>query len=106
MEAPVRTLLLDKRSQLDELCRRYRVKTLELFGSATGETWDADTSDLDFLVEFLQLDAGQPFSYYFGLREGLETLFERPINLVSTRAITNAYFRQSVDRTRQVVYAA
>ena len=34
-------LIEQHRAELNELCRKYRVKTLEVFGSATDGTWDA-----------------------------------------------------------------
>jgi predicted nucleotidyltransferase len=44
-----------RQQQLIELCREYHVKTLELFGSAAAGTFNASTSDFDFLVDFLPL---------------------------------------------------
>jgi predicted nucleotidyltransferase len=99
--------LIDQhRANLAELCRRYRVKTLEVFGSAADGTFDPATSDLDFLVEFLPLEDGQHARAYFGLLHGLEDLFDRKIDLVMPRAIRNPYFLEAVNRTRQVFYAA
>jgi uncharacterized protein len=91
---------------LDALCRRFHVKRLELFGSAArGELLDA-TSDLDFLVEFLELPDGHHADAYFGLLEGLESLFGRKVDLVVSRAIRNRYFQEAVNRDRMLVYAA
>jgi hypothetical protein len=61
---------------------------------------------VDFLVEFLPLPSGQPFECYFGLREELEQLLGRPVDLVVTRAISNPYFLKSISGHRQVLYAA
>src|SRR5438128_11985302 len=99
-------LIEQHRAELAELCRRFRVKTLELFGSAADGTWDADRSDLDFLVEFLPLEQEQLAPDYFGLLHGLEDLFQRKIDLVMPRAIRNPYFLRGVTESRQVVYAA
>ncbi|HUT35508.1 MAG TPA: nucleotidyltransferase domain-containing protein [Planctomycetota bacterium] len=95
------------RDELLELCRRFKVRRLELFGSAAaGEGFRAHDSDLDFLVEFLPLEPGTHADAYFGLLAALEDLLGRPVDLVMTRAITNPYFLESVNRTRRVVYAA
>lgn len=92
---------------LRRLCQRYRVRRLELFGSAAGgDAFDSAGSDLDFLVDFLPLESGTHADAYFGLLAALEDLFERPIDLVMTRAIRNPYFLESVNCTRTVVYAA
>jgi uncharacterized protein len=47
-----------KREEIAELCRRHRVRRLALFGSAVGEGFDPERSDLDFLVEFKPLPPG------------------------------------------------
>ena len=100
--------IIEKHEELlRRLCQRYSVRRLELFGSAATEgAFDTDGSDLDFLVEFLPLESGTHADAYFGLLAGLEDLFQRPIDLVMTRAIRNPYFLESVNRTRTVVYAA
>ena len=93
-------------AEVTALCRRFGVRRLELFGSvATGQ--DAPTeNDVDFLVEFETLPDGTYADAYFGLLESLETLLQRPVDLVVATAITNPYFRQSVDETKTLVYAA
>lgn len=99
-------LVVRHNAELSALCRRFGVRRLEVFGSvATGQD-DPTRSDIDFLVEFEPLPAGTYADAYFGLLESLEALFERPVDLVVARAITNPYFRESVDQTRTLVYAA
>lgn len=98
--------LVRHREELERLCRQHRVRRLELFGSAAVGLDRPGKSDFDFLVEFEPLPPGEHFSTYFGLRKGLEDLLKRPIDLVETTAITNPYFRESVDETRVLVYAA
>jgi predicted nucleotidyltransferase len=94
------------RAELSELCRSYRVLSLSLFGSATRTDFDPDRSDYDFLVEFEALPPGQYADAYFGLIEALEQLLGRPVDLVVSSAIKNPYFRQSVEQTRALLYAA
>lgn len=101
------TLIDQHRHSLQQLCRRYRVERLELFGSAATEhAFDPQTSDLDFLVEFQPLEPGEHADAYFGLLEELQSLFQRPVDLVMTRAIKNPYFLEKVNQTRTVLYAA
>lgn len=96
----------ERRAELAELCRRHHVSSLSLFGSAVRDDFDPERSDLDFLVEFEPLPAGQYANAYFGLLESLSQLFGRPVDLVVASAIRNPYFRQSVERTRTLLYAA
>lgn len=94
------------RTELDRLCRRYHVRSLALFGSAAGDDFDPARSDVDLLVDFEPLPPGTHADAYFGLLESLEDLFGRPVDLVMTRAIRNPYFRQAVESSRHLIYAA
>ncbi len=95
-----------RRQEITELCRRYRVSRLELFGSAVGKKFDPNQSDVDFLVEFEPLADGEHANAYFGLLESLQSLFACPVDLVMTRAIRNRYFLQAIERSRKLIYAA
>jgi predicted nucleotidyltransferase len=95
------------RKAVEELCVKYKVRRLEIFGSgATGEDLDSEGSDLDFLVEFLPLKQGEYADTYFGLLEAMESLFNRHVDLVMTGAIKNPYFLESINENRKVLYAA
>jgi len=101
------SLIKDNYEALRRLCVDYRVKRLDVFGSAlTEHDFDPEKSDLDFLVDFLPLKQGQYAETYFGLLEGIERLFGRHVDLVMTGAIKNPYFLQSVNNNHQVLYAA
>lgn len=94
-----------QQAALEEVCCRYRVRRLELFGSAAVGRDLPGESDLDFVVEFEPLPPGSYADTYFGLLEDLEQLFARPVDLVVASAIRNPYFRDSVERTKTLVYA-
>ena len=94
------------REKLDELCRKHRVKTLEVFGSAAEGTWKPESSDIDFLVDYFPVPPEEIAPPYFPLLHDLEDLFGRRIDLVMTRAIRNPYFLQGVNRNRRVIYAS
>lgn len=100
-------LLEERREELAKLCRKYGVAKLEVFGSATTGEFDPAKSDIDFLVEFLPgQDLGPWLAHYQDLRDELERLLGRRVDLVMAGAARNPYFIREVDRTRQVVYAA
>jgi predicted nucleotidyltransferase len=99
-------LIEQHRSELQELCRRYDVRRLEAFGSAADGGWDPERSDLDFLVEFLPEAAQRSFSGFFDLRQDLQQLFRRKVDLVMPGAIRNPYFRMAVNKQRRAVYGA
>lgn len=100
------SILEDKRVEIAALCRRYRVRRLDGFGSAATESYDPQKSDADFLVEFEPLPAGQRAEASLGLLEALQDLLGRPIDLVVAPAIRNPYFRHAVERSREVLYAS
>ena len=95
-----------QRIALEALCRRFQVRRLELFGSASGESFDPQSSDLDFLVEFEDPPSGGYADSYFGLAESLTELFHRDIDLVVLSAVKNPYFLESIEQSRTLLYAA
>ena len=94
------------RRELQALCRRFHVRRLDLFGSAASGDFDPEHSDIDFLVEFERGAPQHPFDAYFGLKEGLEELFGRPVDLVEAGAVRNPYLKESIEQSRENVYAA
>jgi len=91
------------RDKIVQLCRRYGVARLDIIGSAASETtFDPTRSDIDLLVEFEGSEG--LFRRYFDLKEALEQLFHRPVDLLVRRAIRNPYFLQEVERQRVTLY--
>ena len=88
------------------MCRHYHVRKLELFGSAASGEFDPDTSDIDFLVTFEELEPAVYADAYLGFYESLTTLFDHRIELVSETAITNPYLLESIRGNRQTLYAS
>ena len=95
-----------KKDEIFALCRKYGVRTLELFGSATGDQFDPETSDLDFLVKLCSQEPIRHTDDYFGLKFALEALFGRDVDLVEDGASKNPYFLRNIAKDRVVLYAA
>lgn len=88
-----------------DLCRRYKVKTLSVFGSILTNRFN-DNSDVDLLVEFETLDHDN-FDYvsnYFDFRDGLEKLFNKKVDLIEEKGLRNKYFIANVNRTKRMIY--
>jgi uncharacterized protein len=100
------SVVVQSRTEIEVLCRRYGVLRLELFGSAAAGQDRPGESDLDFLVEFGPLPPGAYADAYFDLLESLERLFSRKVDLVVASAIRNPYFLQAIERTKTLLYAA
>ena len=98
------SLIEERRAEIESLCRRYGVLRLDLFGSAATDTFDAATSDLDFIATFAETEKPGYARRYLGFAEALEALFNRPVDLLTERSIRNPYFRENVEATRRTVY--
>lgn len=88
-----------------DLCRQHRVKTLAVFGSILTDRFN-DNSDVDLLVDFEPIEHDK-FDYvdnYFGLRDALERLFNRKVDLIEEKGLRNKYFIANVNRTKQLIY--
>jgi predicted nucleotidyltransferase len=95
------------RSAIADVCRRYGVRRLDVFGSAARSTdFDIDSSDVDFLVEFDAAASTPSLETFFALRDALRVVLGRRIDLVTPDAMTNPYVRSDVERSREPVYAA
>lgn len=97
-------LIEHNRPAVAELCRRFKVRRLDLFGSAATSAFDAEMSDLDFVVSFADTTPGTYADRYLDFAEALERLFQRKVDLLTERSLRNPYCRQAVETTRQPVY--
>lgn len=99
-------LLGEKRGELEELCRRYAVTRLRLFGSALTENWDPQTSDFDFLAEFANPVGMNAFDQYMGFVVDMEALLGRKVDVVDWNAAKNPFFKRHAERSAMEFYAA
>lgn len=100
-------IIADNREAISELCRHYGVRKLEVFGSAArAADFDPTNSDADFLVEYLRPPQLGPLEEFFGFRDALADLLERPVDLVEPGAIKNPYIAKEIGNGRELVYAA
>jgi len=88
---------------LIDICKQHKVKELYIFGSVLTSSFSKD-SDIDMLVQFDNVDIIEYADNYFDLKEKLEKLFGRGIDLVENQAIRNPIFRKIVDRDKKIVY--
>lgn len=100
------SLIRQHTTRIHQLCRQYGVRTLDLFGSATGDAFDPERSDLDFMVEFAERKPEGAADRYFGLQQDLQTTLGRPVDLVIRSAVRNPYVLRAMDSQRLSLYAA
>lgn len=98
-------LIENNREAIADLCRRHGVRRLEAFGSILRDDFDRRRSDIDILVQF-EADAAESFENYLELKEALESLFRRPVDLVEPQTIRNRRLRRYIELSKSPIYDA
>jgi len=92
-----------KLPELINLCEQRKITSLYLFGSANTEQFD-ENSDIDLLVTFGEVELFDYFDNFMELKEDLETIFGRKIDLVEEKTVKNPVLRRSIDRNKTLIY--
>lgn len=82
-------------------CEQHGVARLRVFGSVVAGRFDPETSDIDFLVDFLP-DVHDLLGSYLALKTDLG----RKVDLVMSDAVKNRYFAAEACKTAEEVYVA
>jgi len=90
-------------TELAEICRRYQIKDLSLFGSAVRGEMRPD-SDIDLLVEFMP-DAEVTLFGHFDAEQELSKLVGKKVDLVSKTALRGRVRNEILAEARSI-YAA
>jgi uncharacterized protein len=98
------SLLKPHLQALGQVCKKYGVEKLYVFGSLATLQFDEKTSDVDFLVSFKSNE--RIGMNLLSMLIDLETLLGRKVDLIRERRFENEYFAQSVEATKTLVYAA
>jgi predicted nucleotidyltransferase len=89
---------------ISDLCRRWRVAELSLFGSVLRDDFRPD-SDIDVLVTFAA-DAPWSLLDLLTMREHLRQILGREVHLVEQAGLRNPFRRQAILSHREVIFAA
>ena len=98
-------LIDDNLEEIGRLCRLHGVRKLELFGSILRSDFDPQRSDVDVVVEF-ESRVANSFANFLDLKEALERLLGRPVDLVELHAVRNRRLRRYIEQSKSPVYAA
>ncbi|OFX62541.1 MAG: nucleotidyltransferase [Bacteroidetes bacterium GWA2_30_7] len=90
-------------NHLQKLCKQYKVLRLYIFGSILTNRF-SEKSDIDFLVDFDKINMLDYADNFFDFKYSLQDLFHRNIDLLETKAITNPYLKNNIDKTKQLIY--
>jgi len=88
---------------IQTLCASHQVKRLYAFGSVLTDDFNED-SNIDLIVDFDTMDILAYADNYFELKFALQSVFNRPIDLLEEQALKNPYFKESISRDRKLVY--
>jgi uncharacterized protein len=91
---------------IGELCRRFGVVRLYVFGSAVRGDFHPGESDVDLLVDFGPMDGRSKAHAFFGLLDELQRVLGTEVDLVMVGAVKNRYVARDIERTKQEIYAA
>jgi predicted nucleotidyltransferase len=91
--------------QIADLCRKYEIRSLAVFGSASTATSNEDVNDVDLICDLGTYATGT-FHRFMDFAEALEALFGKEVDLLTEKQIQNPYFRCSVNRSRTTIYEA
>jgi predicted nucleotidyltransferase len=96
--------IVDKNmDKINALCNKHKVAQLFVFGSILTDNFKK-SSDIDFLVDFSGVELYDYADNYFDLKQSLENLFKRQVDLLENKAIKNPYLRQSIDSSKRLIY--
>jgi predicted nucleotidyltransferase len=102
----MQNIIKNKISELRDLCLSLGVQRLYVFGSAATNEFNSD-SDIDFLISFSKsLSIKEYTENYFSLQYKLRDLFSRNIDLVTEQTLSNPYFIESINESKQLIYEA
>lgn len=85
------------------LCASHNVKTLFAFGSVCTDDFD-DSSDIDLLISFNPMDYVDYADNYFLIADKFEEIFNRPVDLITDKSLSNPFFIDSVNQTKTQIY--
>lgn len=88
---------------INKLCSRHKVKRLYAFGSILTNKFN-ESSDIDLIVDFEPIDAVEYADNYYDFKFSLEDILHKPVDLLEDKAIKNPYFREAVNKQRQLIY--
>lgn len=88
------------------MCKKHHVKELYFFGSIAREDFSPE-SDIDFLVTYDEMLAKpqQRVANEDALKESLENLLQKEVDLVQYTGIQNKYLKYFINQEKQLLYA-
>lgn len=97
-------IITENINKIREYCKRYKVKELYALGSVVTENF-TDDSDIDLLIKFKEISIDEYTDNYFILHKLLDKIFNRKIDLITDKSLSNPFLINSVEKNKQLLYA-
>ena len=96
-------IINDNIDSIITLCVNYNVKSLFAFGSVCTDKFN-DLSDIDLLISFNTMDYADYADNYFSVADKFEEIFNRPVDLITDKSLSNPFFIDSINQTKTLIY--
>lgn len=89
--------------QIQKICNKHKVDLMYVFGSSITQHF-TESSDVDFLVKFGNVDLYDYFENLLNLKENLENILQRKVDILEMQAVKNPYLKKSIDNNKLLIY--
>ena len=97
-------IITENIEKIKEYCKEYNVKELYAVGSVVSDKF-SEKSDIDLLIKFENISVEEYTDNYFILHKLFRKIFNRKIDLITDKSLSNPFFIKSIEKTKQLLYA-
>ncbi len=95
-----------KKKKLEQICKALNIAKMYVFGYFITGGY-TEKSDIDFLISVPDNMSIEDYTEnYFALHCQLRELFNREVDVVTERTLSNPYFIESINESKQLIYEA
>lgn len=96
-------LIEQNKKAIQQLCKSHQVDSMYAFGSVLTSDFN-EKSDVDLLVRFKDIELNQYFTNYMSLKERLESIFHKNVELLEDQTLKNPILIRSINKNKQLIY--
>ncbi len=97
-------IITENIENIKKYCKKYKVKELYAVGSVVSDNF-TENSDIDLLIKFDDISIEEYTDNYFTLHKLFRKIFNRKIDLITDKSLNNPFFIDSIEKTKQLLYA-
>lgn len=100
----IKDIIKSRKTDFSSLCKLYDVKNIYAFGSATTESFDETTSDIDLLIELEEMDPIERGEKLLAIWDKLEDFFQRKVDLLTMSSLKNPILKRNIEANKVLIY--